>query len=151
MAPGLQRSQKRQSEPPAIAAAIFLPTGRKEWPLLLAYRPPRTTVLQPLPSASPEGAALALHSMSGADVTVALIERGRRRDTHVHREITTLLPRAEVLAVDPTAVLRFLWFYRDSYDPLALGHACSRMLPAPGPRPKYAANELRDRHLFSER
>ncbi len=122
------RLQKKGSEPPAIAAAIFLPIARKEWPLLLAYRPPRMTVLLPLPSWSPASTALALQSVSDRDITVALIDRGRRREADVHREISTLLPRAELLAVDPKAVLRFLWFYRDGYDPLALGHACSRML-----------------------
>ena len=116
------------SDPPAIAAALCLPATRKEWPLLLAYRPPRTTVLQPLRSTSAIGAALAVHSASRDDVTLALIDRRPRPDSGLCLEIKTLLPRAEILAVDPASILRFLWFYRDHYDPLALGHACTREL-----------------------
>jgi len=114
------------SDPPAIAAALYLPATRKGWPLLLAYRPPRTTLLQPL--TSPAAAALAVHTVSTENVTLALIDRRPRRDPDLRLKIKTLLPRAEVLHVDPTEVLRFLWFYRDHYDPLALGHACSREL-----------------------
>ncbi len=118
----------KDRSPLGIAAAIILPATRKEWPLLLTYRPPRTTVLLPLPSTSPESAALAVRSGAAPDISVAVIDAGKHRDPETVKVIAELLPGAEVLAVDPRAALRFFWFYRDHHDPLALGHACSRSL-----------------------
>lgn len=118
-------------ERPAIAAAVFLPASRKEMPLLLAYRPPRTTVLLPLPLGSPEATALALRSLAARDISVAVVQAARTGSDDTARQIVRLLPAAAVLAVDPREALRFLWFYRDHHDPLALGHACARTLLAP--------------------
>lgn len=120
--------EKLDRSPPEIAAAVILPATRKEWPLILSYRPPRTTVLLPLTSSSPESAALTVQSAAARDISLAVVDAGGRRDGSAVRRMARLLPEAEVLAVDPRAALRFLWFYRDHHDPLALGHACSRSL-----------------------
>ena len=74
---GLSRKHRFQ-----IAAAVILPATRKEWPLLLTYRPPRTTVLLPLSSTSPEGAALAVQSGAAADISVGVVDAGKRRSDH---------------------------------------------------------------------
>jgi hypothetical protein len=126
--------------PPAMVIAVSLASGLREWPLVLGYRPPRTTTLLPLTSAEPAQAAATVRAMAREDATVVLVDRrGRERARHT-RELLRLLPDRDVLGCDPEQALRFLWFYRDGYDPLALGHAGTRRLLDP----TYLTREIPD-------
>ncbi len=107
-----------------ISALALRPLRGARSLLALSFAAPRTTALLSLPR-DPASAAGAVSPAlaAGATVVVPAGPPGLRawRDAFAG---------AEVLRADPQEALRFLWFYRDEHDPLALGHAAERDLLA---------------------
>jgi len=107
---------------PLSALSVRPARARGQTTAILGFTPPRTTVLAFAPDASPARLGGALRRIVGADTTIVLAE-----DADLEGFRHALSP-ALVLLCPAQDVLRFLWFYRDEHDPLALGHASERWL-----------------------
>lgn len=99
---------------------------------MVSFAEPRAVSVLPLGAADDETIAFAVARSARRDATVVLdVLRGA--DLHpdpapLARAIAAALPGAEILVADPDEILRFLWYFRDRDDPLALGHAAARDL-----------------------
>jgi len=110
-------------EEEAIVVGVRVPGGDRAEILLATLHPPRTTLL--LPARGPEPLPGALREIARPDATI-VVDGARPKE--VLEGIAAALPDAEVLRTSAREVLRFLWFYRDRHDPMALGHSSERTL-----------------------
>ena len=125
--------------PPALVlSARIAPAGRSGETIVTAFRPPRGTLLLPLPPDRKPASALVM-AIAGvaADDAVILLDALRgdelRYDPKPHRDaIENARPGSRVLLYDPDRMLSFLWHFRDRHDPMTLGHARERRLFNPG-------------------
>jgi hypothetical protein len=107
---------------PLTALAVRPARGNNRETLLLGFEPPRTTLLAFIPEAPPATMARAIRRLIAPDALVVV------PSTRSRPAFAEALHPARVLACVPADVLRFLWFYRDEHDLLALGHASDRRL-----------------------
>ncbi|MEN8148322.1 MAG: hypothetical protein ABFS86_00780 [Planctomycetota bacterium] len=124
--------------PALVVSARIAPSGRSGETVLTAFRPPRGTLLLPLPPDRKPASALvtAISGVAANDAVILLdARRGEdvRYDSEPYRDaIEDSRPDARVLLYDADRVLSFLWHFRDRHDPLTLGHARERRLFDPG-------------------
>ena len=121
-----------------VVSARIVPSGRSGETVMTAFRPPRGTLLLPLPPDRTPASAIGLTIPDvAADDAVILLDALRgdevRYDPGPYREaIERSRPDASVFLYDADRVLAFLWHFRDRHDPLSLGHARERRLFDPG-------------------
>jgi len=106
----------------ATVVAAHLPTARSPEAPVIAFRPPRTTVLL---ATAPETLAHAIAELAAEHATVLLDARPDALPA-LAADLRRRLPDADLLGYSPRETLRFLWHFRDHEDPLTLGHASDR-------------------------